>query len=199
MPGIAFVGSVRNTAAAIPNAIVEFNDELKTTALTGTVHFTAPQVEEDTYYDINANKDGYTGDTETILVKDVPYEFVSTLILGRIDNLTTGGDVITFEAVNIWCVTFFPFTYNAYSSGDSCQAKLIACVGRRGAISRTMTGGDGIWEFTRVDSLTITSQGVGTWSITDMPPSEYCYILVDGQANNGKNTSFRLDAITDNH
>ena len=102
----------------IPNAIVEFNDELKTTALTGTVHFTAPQVRTDTTYDINANREGYTGDTETILVKDVPFEFVSTFIFGRIDNLTTAGDIIAFNAVNIRCATLFPFTFNAYTSGE---------------------------------------------------------------------------------
>jgi len=102
----------------IPLAIVEFNDELKFSDSDGRTYFIAPPVETDTYYDITATKDGYTGDTETILVKDVPVEFVSTFILGRIDNLTTGGDVITFEAVNIRCVTFLPFTYNGYTSGE---------------------------------------------------------------------------------
>lgn len=59
----------------------------------------------------------YTGDSETILVKNVP-EFTTTFIIDRIDNLTTGEDVITFEAVNIRCVTLFPFTFNAYTSGE---------------------------------------------------------------------------------
>ena len=102
----------------IPNAIVEFNDELKTTALTGTVHFTAPQVGEDTYYDIIADKDGYTGDTETILVKDVPVEFVSTFMYGRITNLNTTGEHITFEAVNVRTITLSPFSFISYTSGE---------------------------------------------------------------------------------
>ncbi len=102
----------------VPLATVEFNDELKLTDSDGRAYFIAPLVGEDTYYEITATKDGYTSDTETVLVKDVPVEFVSTFIFGRIDNLTTGGDVITFEAVNIRCMTFFPFTFNGYTSGE---------------------------------------------------------------------------------
>ncbi len=102
----------------IPNAIVEFNDELKITGLTGTVHFTAPQVGEDTYYDIIANKEGYTGDTETILVKDIPVEFVSTFMFGRIINLNTTGEYITFNAVNVRVITLSPFSFIPYTSGE---------------------------------------------------------------------------------
>ena len=103
----------------IPLAIVEFNDDLKFSDSDGRAYFIAPPVETDTYYDITATKEGYTGDTETILVKDVPVEFVSTFILGRIDNLTTGGDVITFEAVNIRVITLkFPPYSTPYTSGE---------------------------------------------------------------------------------
>ena len=102
----------------IPNAIVEFNDEQKITGLTGTVHFTAPQVGADTYYDIIAIKEGYAGDTETILVKDVPVEFVSTFMFGRITNLNTTGEHITFEAVNVRTITLSPFSFISYTSGE---------------------------------------------------------------------------------
>ncbi len=102
----------------IPNAIVEFNDEIKLTDMNGMVQFTAPQVGADTYYDIIVTKERYTGDIKQILVKDVPVEFVSTFIFGRITNLNTLGQYITFEAVNIRCITFFPFTFNAYTSGE---------------------------------------------------------------------------------
>ena len=49
----------------------------------------------------------------------MPIEFVSTFIFGRIDNLTTGGDVITFEAVNIRIITLkLPPSYTPYTSGE---------------------------------------------------------------------------------
>jgi len=102
----------------IPNATVEFNDELKLTDSDGRVYFTAPQVGEDTYYDITATKEGYTGDTETILVKDVPVEFVSTFMFGRIINLNTTGEHITFEAVNVRAITLSPFSFIPYTSGE---------------------------------------------------------------------------------
>lgn len=102
----------------VPLATVEFNDELKFTDSDGRAYFIAPLVETDIYYNITATKEGYTGDTETILIEDVPGEFVSTFIFGRLDNLTTEGEIITFEALNIRCATFFPFTFNAYTSGE---------------------------------------------------------------------------------
>ena len=102
----------------IPDAIVEFNDELKLTDSDGRVYFTAPQVGADTYYNITVIKEGHTGDTDTILVKDVPDEFVSTFIFGRLDDLTTAGEIITLEALNIRAITFFPFTFNHYVSGE---------------------------------------------------------------------------------
>jgi parallel beta-helix repeat protein len=112
----AVVKSLGGTA--VQNAIVEFNDELKLTDSDGRVYFTAPQVEEDTYFDIIATKEGYTGDTDTIFVKDIEIEFKTSFIFGLISNLTTGGDVATFEAVNIRVVTFFPFSFIPYTSGE---------------------------------------------------------------------------------
>jgi len=103
---------------AIPNTTVEFNDELKLTDAGGRVYFTAPMVGEDTFYNITATKDGYTGDSESILVKNVKDDFKTMFILGLIRNLTTEGDYITFEAVNIRCATFQPLEFNAYYSGE---------------------------------------------------------------------------------
>jgi len=102
----------------IPDALVEFNDELILTDSNGTVWFTAPQVETDTYYEITATKTGYTGANETILIRNVPSEFKNALIFGRIANLTTVDDTIVFEAVNIKVVTFKPFSFNPYTSGE---------------------------------------------------------------------------------
>ena len=103
---------------AIPNATVEFNDELKLTDSDGRVCFTAPLVETDTYYDITATKTGYTGDIKTILVKDIPVEFVSTFMFGRIINLNTTGEYITFNAVNVRAITLSPFSFIPYTSGE---------------------------------------------------------------------------------
>ena len=102
----------------IPEAIVEFNDELILTDYNGTVWFTAPQVSIDTYYDIKATKTGYTGANETILIKNVLSEFKNAFIFGRIANLTTVDDTIMFEAVNIKVITFKPFSFNPYKSGE---------------------------------------------------------------------------------
>jgi len=64
--------------------------------------------------------DGYDGQIiKQIEVEDGGYEFETTLIFGRITNLNTEGDIITFEAVNIRCITFFPFSFNHYSSGET--------------------------------------------------------------------------------
>lgn len=102
----------------VPNAEVCFNDEIHLTDSDGKTQFTAPQVEADTFYDITADKTGYTGDSDKILVKDVSEVFLTTFIFGRITNLTTIEGVITFEAVNIRCITFLPFTFNHYISGE---------------------------------------------------------------------------------
>jgi len=45
-------------------------------------------------------------------------EFETTLIIGRITNLDTEEDIITFEAVNLRAITFFPFSFNPYTSGE---------------------------------------------------------------------------------
>ena len=82
------------------------------------VNFTAPQVGWDIYYDIIATKEGYTNDSETILVKDTTIKFKLAFIYGSLDNLTTGGDVITFEAININIITFFPFDFSHYALGE---------------------------------------------------------------------------------
>jgi len=59
---------------------------------------------------------------------DIPYleietenggsEFKTTFIIGKITNLNTEGDIITFEAVNIRCIQFFPFGLIPYTSGE---------------------------------------------------------------------------------
>lgn len=117
--GVVFNVTVKSKAdITIPEAIVEFNDESKLTNSSGKVTFTAPEVVTHTEYEITAIKEGYTGDSKTILVKDVPDEFKTTFIFGRIDNLTTVGDVITFEALNVRFIKFSPFQFLAFTSGE---------------------------------------------------------------------------------
>lgn len=44
--------------------------------------------------------------------------FKTSFILGKITNLNTEEDIITFEAVNIRCIQFFPFGFTPYTSGE---------------------------------------------------------------------------------
>jgi len=45
-------------------------------------------------------------------------EFKTTFIIGKIDNLNTDEDMITFEAVNLRCLQFSPFGFIPYTSGE---------------------------------------------------------------------------------
>jgi len=106
----------------VPDVAVGFNDELKLTDADGRVYFTAPLVGEDTYYEITATKDGYTGYSEMILIKNIPDESETSIIVGRIINLTTG-DVITFNAVNILVIKFSIPPIQTYKSGELITIK----------------------------------------------------------------------------
>ena len=44
--------------------------------------------------------------------------FKTTFLIGKLDNLNTDGDTITFEAVNIRCIQFAPFGFIPYTSGE---------------------------------------------------------------------------------
>ncbi|UCD14655.1 MAG: hypothetical protein JSW60_04335, partial [Thermoplasmatales archaeon] len=102
----------------IPGALVEFRHEVKVTDFNGIAQFTAPTVENDTLFWINATKEGYTSDSETILVKDVSAEFESFFMFGRIINLNITGEYITFNAVKVWLVRFSPFQFLKLTSGE---------------------------------------------------------------------------------
>ncbi len=113
-----FTATVKSIGGTlIPDALVEFRDEVKVTDLNGMAQFTAPYVEEDTFFWIDVTKEGCIGDCGMILVKDMP-ELKTTIIFGNITNLTTVGDYTTFEAVNMRCITFFPFRLYRYTSGE---------------------------------------------------------------------------------
>ena len=84
------------------------------------------QIMDETYwgtYDIPA-----TRFKQKELETDIPYleietenggsEFKTTFIIGKITNLNTEGYIITFEAVNIRCIQFFPFGLIPYTSGE---------------------------------------------------------------------------------
>jgi PKD repeat protein len=54
--------------------------------------------------------------TTRITVEDLKFQKV--LIFGKITNISSQGEYITFEAVRIRVVTFVPFNYNTYLSGE---------------------------------------------------------------------------------
>ncbi|MCX6671854.1 MAG: hypothetical protein NTX92_08050, partial [Euryarchaeota archaeon] len=84
----------------------------------GIAVLTAPGVPEDTVYQIVASKPGYTSDNDTILVKDVLQESVRAFIFGKITNLSSQEDYITFEAEKTRVITFSPFSFNIYESSE---------------------------------------------------------------------------------
>lgn len=47
------------------------------------------------------------------------YELKKAFIFGKITNLSTQGDYITFEAVKTRVITFSPFSFNTYISGEN--------------------------------------------------------------------------------
>jgi parallel beta-helix repeat protein len=102
----------------VPNAEVHFDNAISNTDNNGVAVITAPGVSEDTVYQIVASKTGYTSDNDTILVKDVPQESVRAFIFGKITNLSSQGDYITFEAVKTRVITFSPPSFNTYVSGE---------------------------------------------------------------------------------
>jgi nitrous oxidase accessory protein len=115
------------------DAIVEFNDELKTTDANGTVSFSAPQVNEDTFYTITAVKPGYTNASASIMIYDNHSEYKNALIFGRIYNLTTEGNNITFQAKNIRILKFNPISLKHYTQGQKViiSQKYIGFIGYR--------------------------------------------------------------------
>jgi parallel beta-helix repeat protein len=102
----------------IPDALVEFNDELKQTDSNGVVNFTAPQVENDTYYEIIATKEDYTGANKTILVKNVQNWVSNVIMFGLITNLTTAEENIQFNAKFVCVLEFSPFSVKIYNLGQ---------------------------------------------------------------------------------
>jgi len=62
--------------------------------------------------------DGYEGQITKSIEIEAEYEFERMILLGRITNLDTEEDIITFEAVNLRAITFSPFSFNPYASGE---------------------------------------------------------------------------------
>jgi peptide/nickel transport system substrate-binding protein len=52
-------------------------------------------------------------------IKEVPEELVRAFIFGKIANLSSQGEYITFEAVKTRVLTFSPFSFNTYVSGET--------------------------------------------------------------------------------
>lgn len=102
---------------AIPDAIVEFGGIERITDINGIASFKSPQVKEDTYFTINVTKEDYTSDSQIVLVKNLR-ETKFTIILGKITNIESEGDLTTFEAVNVRYVTFLPLTVYHNNSNE---------------------------------------------------------------------------------
>jgi nitrous oxidase accessory protein NosD len=98
----------------IPDVYVKFNNVTLTTNPNGTVWFTAPQIEKDTLYDVSANKTGYTEANEMFLIKNMMIAYV----FGKITNVSQVGKHIQFEAIRMRVITFPPFCFNSYFSGE---------------------------------------------------------------------------------
>ena len=56
----------------VPDAQIVFNNQINFTDFNGIAQLTAPTVEEDLIFSIVATKTGYTSDTDTIVVKNIP-------------------------------------------------------------------------------------------------------------------------------
>jgi ABC-type transport system substrate-binding protein len=52
-------------------------------------------------------------------IQEPPQEPVRAFIFGKIANLSTQGDYMTFEAVKTRMITFSPFSFNTYISGEN--------------------------------------------------------------------------------
>ncbi|MBN1861610.1 MAG: right-handed parallel beta-helix repeat-containing protein, partial [Candidatus Thermoplasmatota archaeon] len=107
--GTTFNVTVKTLGGTIaPYAQVHFDKQTYSTGPNGTTVITAPSVPEDIVYPIVASKPGYTSDTDTILVKDVPQELTKSFIFGKYRNLTEESGYITIEGINLWLVLFNP-------------------------------------------------------------------------------------------
>ncbi len=77
----------------VPGVTVVFNDEVKITSDNGSVSFTAPEVLEDTDFDISASKDGYLEASSIITVLDISNTPVITFIKDNIQLTLTVASV----------------------------------------------------------------------------------------------------------
>lgn len=107
----------------MPNALVVFDEYSSVTDENGNVHFIAPQVSQETVYEITASKQGYISATTSITVKPLEPDLLHSFIFGRIDNYNTQGDFISFDAVKTRVVHIMPFSFNTY---DSLEQLLIS-------------------------------------------------------------------------
>jgi hypothetical protein len=73
-----------DTNEPVMSVDVTFNEETKQTDEDGEVTFTAPSVDEDTYYPVIANKDGYQSDIVTIKVLDRDEDASKGYIYGEV-------------------------------------------------------------------------------------------------------------------
>ncbi len=63
--------------------------------------------------------DGYEGQITKSIEVEAEYEFETALLIGRITKLNTDGDVFTFDSVMVRYITFSPFSFNSYYSGET--------------------------------------------------------------------------------
>jgi nitrous oxidase accessory protein len=100
----------------MPDALVVFDNCTAVTNHNGNVVFTAPIVDSDTVYEINANKKGYRSANTSIIVKPLQPDLLRSFIFGRVDAVLIQQEFIIFEAVKTRVIYYIPFSFNTYSS-----------------------------------------------------------------------------------
>ena len=100
----------------VQGAIVKFNNQTEQTDAMGRIYLVAPKVEADTTFEITASKEGFKNTSCLISVRNNPAKL--SIIYGKITNLSTVGDYISFNAVKTRIMTFHPMNFYTYISGE---------------------------------------------------------------------------------
>ena len=63
--------------------------------------------------------EGYEGQKTIPIEVEAEYEFETALLIGRITDLNAEGEVFTFDSVLVRYITFSPFSFTSYFSGET--------------------------------------------------------------------------------
>jgi len=118
LEGQSFIISVHTLGGnSVQDAAVGFDGQGGLTDADGTITFTAPNVTKDTTYVITAVKSGYTSASIVIDVKNIPHES-AVFLFGKITNLSSAGDLTSFNAVSLRVITNPPLSIHKYSANE---------------------------------------------------------------------------------